>query len=71
MTLVYFYFYNLIKIHPKCKIKSAFNRKKIPELNYRLNLTKGGLFFNYRYENTFFLMNIKCNIKRGFFIFFN
>ena len=43
---IYCYFLNLIKIHPKCKFKSAFNRKKKAKLYYGLNLTKGGLFFN-------------------------
>ena len=29
---------------PKCKINSAFNRKKIAKLYYGLYLTTGGLF---------------------------
>ena len=32
------------KNHPKCKINSAFKRKKIAKLYYGLNLTTGGLF---------------------------
>ena len=38
-----FYFFKSIKIHPKCKINSAFNRKQIAKSYYWLDLTTGGI----------------------------